>query len=173
MTKTEISNMFDLPVSTLNDWEKKSSRKNKLYHFLRTLDKESIEKQNRQKREHRIFHILNKNIPKEEQYTFDEIREAFLKDDYSKATMRERIVYAKFFKECDVDDLKSFEETFHASKRQIKKIYQQIPERSLRGVAQVWDRRFRLKHLLGNWGQTEQHTLPPALQKVLSRRHNV
>ena len=164
-----ISDIFDLPVTTLNDWEKKNSRKNRLYTFLMAMDEETITQQFAKKQSHRIFHILNRNIAKEEHYAFDEIRQAFLKDDYSNATKREQTIYAKFFKECDVEDLESFVKLFNVSKRAIKKIYRQIPERSFSGVSKTWDKRFRLKHI-NNVEKREDEKVPLALQNILKKR---
>ncbi len=172
MTKRTICELFDLPLTTLNEWEKEKSRKHSLYTFLRSLDEKNVRKQLVKVETHRIFHILNRNISKDQQYTHDEIKQAFSKTDYASTTPREQIIYAKFFKECDIDDLESFSALFNVSKRNIKKLYEQIPERSLKGVAKAWDRRFRLKHLsVENHKQTR--TIPPALQKVIDRRKNV
>ncbi len=169
MTKAIISDIFDLPVTTLNDWEKKSSRKNRLYRFLMAVDEKTVNSELHRKKSHRIFHILNRNIAKKEHYTFEEIREAFLENDYTKATKREQTIYAKFFKECDVEDLETFVEIFNVSKRAVKKIYIQIPERSFVGVSKTWDKRFRLKHI-NNVAKIEDDKIPLALQDILKKR---
>jgi len=145
MTKKEISKIFDLPISTLNDWDKEESRKNKLFQFLKNIKLEDTQKNLKKKRTHRIFHILNRNIDKDKKFTYDEVRNAFIQTNYDDASQREKIVYSKFFKECDVSDLEDFEEVFHVSKRDIKTIYKQIPERMLKGVSEIWDKRFRLQ----------------------------
>ena len=168
MTKSMISKHFDLPLTTLHDWEKESSRKHNLYQFLMAIDEVTLTRVLHQEKSHRIFHILNKNIAQNEHYSFDEIRQAFLKDDYNSATKREQVIYAKFFKECDVEDLESFVELFQVSKRAVKKIYTQIPERSFTGVSKVWDRRFRLKHI--NNIEKVDKELPLALQQILKKR---
>ena len=41
MTKKEISKLFDLPLSTLNDWNKQSNRKHKL-SFIIVFNKNKI-----------------------------------------------------------------------------------------------------------------------------------
>ena len=46
-----------------------------------------------------------------------------------------------------MDDLEDLEKNFHISKRDVKTIYKQIPERSFKWVSEVWDKRFRLKAL--------------------------
>jgi len=79
------------------------------------------------------------------EFTYEDIQIAFLKDNYSNATPKEKIIYSKFFKECDVDDLESLIKNFELSKQTIKKLYTTLPERQLTGVAKIWDKRFRLK----------------------------
>ena len=145
MTKNEITEVFEIPLTTLYDWEKEGHSKNKLYTLLSHLNKEVAHSTvHKQEETHRIFHILNKNIAKEYRYTKEEIKQAFSKNDYSLATQREKIIYSRFFKECDAEDLISLEKTFKVSKRDIKLLYKDIPERAFSGVAKVWDKRFRI-----------------------------
>lgn len=166
MTKKEISKIFDLPISTLNDWDKEESRKNKLFQFLQNIKLEDTQKNLKKKKTHIIFHILNRNIENDKKFTYDEVRNAFIQTDYDEATQREKIIYSKFFKECDVSDLEDFEKVFHVSKRDIKTIYKQIPERMLKGVSEIWDKRFRLQSVVADI-PLKTITIPSALQKVL------
>lgn len=169
MTKKEISEIFDLPISTLNDWDKENSRKYKLFQFLYNLETEDIQKKLKKRKTHRIFHILNRNIDNNEKFTYDEVRNAFIQTNYDEATQREKIIYSKFFKECDVSDLEDFEKVFHVSKRDIKTIYKQIPERMFKGVAEIWDKRFRLQSIVADI-PLRTNNIPLALQKILERR---
>ena len=169
MTKIEINNIFDIPIPTLNEWQKPNSRKHKLYSFLIKSDKQYINSVSNNHLNHRIFHILNRNIDKIEQYSYNEIQSAFLKDDYNCATQREQLIYSKFFKECESEDLESLSNCFEVSKRNIKKIYSSSPERKLKGIAKVWDKRFRLKHYDTTISLRTQST-PSALQLILNRR---
>jgi len=169
MTKKEISKLFDLPLSTLNDWDKETNRKHKLFQFLNSIEFEDVDKLSKPKRSHRLFHILNKNIDKSNHFTYDEIKNAFSHTDYKEATQREKIIYSKFFKECDVDDLEDLEKVFHISKRDVKRIYKQIPERSFKGVSNIWDRRFRLKSVNTEVLQPSKN-IPSALQAILQSR---
>lgn len=169
MTKKEIGKLFDLPLSTLNDWDKETNRKHKLFQFLRSIKFEDLDKFSKTKKSHRLFHILNRNIDENKYFTYDEIKGAFTHTNYQEATQRDKIIYSKFFKECDVDDLEDLEKVFHVSKRDIKAIYKQIPERSFKGVSEVWDKRFRLKSV-----PTEvlraSNNIPSALQAILQSR---
>jgi len=169
MTKKEIGKLFDLPLSTLNDWDKETNRKHKLFLFLRSIEFEDLDKFSKTKKNHRLFHILNRNIYENNHFTYDEIKNAFSHIDYQEATQREKIIYSKFFKECDADDLEDLEKVFHVSKRDVKSIYKQIPERSLKGVSEVWDKRFRLKPLYTEISQP-LNNIPPALEGILARR---
>jgi len=169
MTKQEISKFFDLPLSTLNDWDKETNRKYKLFQFLSTIEIEDVNKFSQIKKTHRLLHMLNRNIDKNKYFTYDEIKNAFTHTNYQEATQREKIIYSKFFKECDVADLKDLEKVFHVSKRDIKAIYKQIPERLLKGVSEVWDKRFRLKSLDTEVLQPSNN-IPSALQAILQRR---
>ena len=169
MTKKEISKLFDLPLSTLNDWDKEINRKHKLFQFLSSIEFDDLDKFSKTKKSHRLFHILNRNIDENKYFTHDEIKEAFAHTNYKESTQREKIIYSKFFKECDVNDLEDLEKVFHISKRDVKSIYKQIPERSLKGVSEVWDKRFRLKSLNTEVLQVSNN-IPSALQEILQRR---
>lgn len=145
MTKNEITEVLGIPLTTLYDWEKENHSKNKLYTFLSHTNKKAVHSTiNKIEKTHRIFSILNKNIAKEYKYTRKEIKKAFSKKNYALASQREKIIYSRFFKECDEEDLISLEKTFQVSKRDIKHIYKDIPERAFPGVSKVWDKRFRM-----------------------------
>ncbi|MEA2017057.1 MAG: hypothetical protein U9N59_01305 [Campylobacterota bacterium] len=168
MTKKDINKLFDIPISTLNEWQKIDSRKNKLYTFLINLNKKDIDNISSPHKYHRLFHILNRNINKDLQYTYDEIKTAFSKVDYNCATQREQLIYSKFFKECESEDLNSLSTVFGVSKMNIKNIYLDAPERSLKGVAKIWDKRFRLKHIQRD--AISVNYTPSALQLILNKR---
>jgi len=169
MTKKEISNIFDLPLSTLNDWDKETNRKHKLFQFLSNIEFEDLDKFSKTKKSHRLFHILNRNIDENKYFTYDEIKGAFTHANYQEATQREKIIYSKFFKECDASDLEDLEKVFHISKRDVKSIYKQIPERSFKGVSEIWDKRFRLKSLHAEVLQVS-NSIPSALQSILQNK---
>lgn len=169
MTKTDIHNIFDIPITTLNEWQKPNSRKHKLYSFLIKTDKSDIDKIINSKQYHRLFHVLNRNIDPQYRYSYDEIQKAFLKDDYNHATGREQLIYAKFFKEFNSEDLEELCSVFEVSKRNIKKIYASSPLINLKGVAKVWGKRFRLKYNYSK-AETTQTVVPSALQLILNKR---
>lgn len=149
MTKSEASRILNIPLSTLNDWDNSTHSKNTLFRFIIASDLKDVENKLSTNKSHRLFHILNRNST-QENYTYHDIQTAFSKNDYANATQKEKIIYAKFFKECDVDDLDSLIVTFGLSKQTIKKLYSTLPERQLSGVAKIWDKRFRLKSLASN-----------------------
>jgi len=169
MTKKEISKLFDLPLSTLNDWNKETNRKHKLFQFLSNIELDDLDKFSKTKKSHRLLNILNRNIDENKRFTYDEIKNAFTHTNYQESTQREKIIYSKFFKECDVDDLEDLEKVFHISKRDVKNIYKQIPERSFKGVSEIWDKRFRLKTLDTKILQPSNN-IPSALQAILQNR---
>lgn len=168
MTQIEISKYLDIPLTTLNDWKKEDNNRNKLYQLLINLDKNEVENKFNKKTNHRFFHILNRNINDETKFTFEDIKKAFSKNDYNDATIKEQSIYAKFFKELEVEELDDFVKTFNVSKRDIKQIYISSPFRNLAGVAKVWDKRFRLKHLPTN--VESRQILPSALQNILNKK---
>ena len=43
MTQIQISKYLDIPLTTLNDWKKENSNRNKLYQLLINLDKNEVE----------------------------------------------------------------------------------------------------------------------------------
>jgi len=169
MRKHEINKILGIAMPTLNEWEKYGNKRNKLYKLLIYLDSNEVKKIIENKSYHRIFHILNRNIDEQHKYSFQEIRNAFLKDNYDDATQRERLIYSSFFKECDVDDLSDLIRVFNLSIRTIKKLYTNLPERKLNGVAKVWDRRFRLKKVTRTKIK-EKDKIPFALQSILNKK---
>jgi len=170
MTKQEIATTFNLPLSTLNDWDKEDSRKYKLFQFLSNVDLADVDKLSKAKNTHRLFHILNRNIDQDKYFSYEEIKNAFSHSSIDNATQREKVIYSKFFKECDASDLESLEKVFHVSKRDIKSIYKQIPERSFKGVSEVWDKRFRLKPVKVE-KLLPSNNIPLSLQEILQRRN--
>lgn len=147
MTQSEISTYLNIPFATLNDWKKENSNRHKLYELLANLDKDIVSQIFNKPKEHRIFHVLNRNVISEEKFTFHDIKNAFTKNNYHEGTIKEQTIYSKFFKEIDIDELDDFIKTFNVSKRDIKNIYISSPFRTLGGVSKKWDNRFRLKSL--------------------------
>ncbi len=145
MTNIEISKYLDIPLTTLNDWKKINSNRNKLYELLINLDKEEVLNKLDKKTNHRFFHILNRNVSEDYKFTFEDVKNAFDKKDYCQASEKEQSIYSKFFKELEPEQLEEFVKNFGVSKRNIKSIYVSSPFRVLDGVARVWDRRFRIK----------------------------
>ena len=144
MTKHEISNIFDIPLTTLYDWEKENHPRHTLYRYLSNTSKSVATKILNKRSAHRILHILNRNITDDYKYTIEEVKKAFSHNAYKLATQREKLIYSKFFKECDEEDLNDLVENLNVSKRDIERIYRDIPERAFSGASKVWDRRFRL-----------------------------
>ncbi|NQY23624.1 MAG: hypothetical protein HRT41_06295 [Campylobacteraceae bacterium] len=168
MTQVEISKYLEIPLTTLNDWKKEDSNRNKLYQLLIHLDKKELQNISEKKVTHRFFHILNRNIDEHFKFTYSDIKKAFNKSKYDDASIKEQSIYSKFFKELSPDELEEFISTFDISKRDVKNIYITSPFRSLTGVAKSWDKRFRLKHLPLN-GDNE-NIVPLALQNILKRK---
>lgn len=79
MTQIQISKYLDIPLTTLNDWKKENSNRNKLYQLLINLDKNEVESKLNKKANHRFFHILNRNINDETEFKFEDIKKHFLK----------------------------------------------------------------------------------------------
>lgn len=169
MTQAQISKYLDIPFSTLNDWKREDSNRNKLYQLLINLDEKEVKNKLSKKTNHRFFHILNRNIDNNSKFTEDDIKKAFDKKDYQEATLREQSIYSKFFKELEPNELDEFTKTFNLSKRNIKSIYISSPFRHLKGVAKTWDRRFRLKHIDSNIDNKKP--IPSALQNILKRKN--
>ena len=112
MTKKEISKIFDIPFSTVSDWQKENSSRHKLYEFLHAISKKEYQSIRSQQKNHRLLHILNRNIDKKNTYKVKDIKAAFSKTDFKDASVSQQVIYSKFFKECDSDDLKSLVELF-------------------------------------------------------------
>lgn len=86
------------------------------------------------------MYILNRNILPQYKYSKEEIREAFLKKEFKEANMRERIIYSKFLKECDEEDLETLLSFLSISIENIRSFYKDIPERAFAGVSNRWDK---------------------------------
>lgn len=170
MTKKEISKLFNIPLSTVNDWQKEDSNRHKLYEFLRAVPKKEYQSIKSQQKNHRLLHILNRNIDKQSAYLVKDIKRAFSQDDFNDASDSQQVIYSKFFKECDADDLKSLLTLFDLSIRDIKKIYITSPLRKLKGVREVWDKRFRIKSDDFSASSFNVSDIPAALAHVLQKR---
>ena len=169
MTQAQISKYLNIPFTTLNDWKKEDSNRNKLYQLLINLDEKEVQSKLSKKTNHRFFHILNRNIDKTSKFTENDIREAFNRKDYHESTLKEQSIYSKFFKELEPNELDEFIKTFNVSKRNIKSLYISSPFRTLKGVAKTWDRRFRLKHIDSNI--ENKKSIPSVLQNILNRKN--
>ena len=168
MTQKEITNYLNIPLTTLNDWKKTDSARNKLYELLINLDSSIALTILNKKVNHEIFSILNRNIADDSNFTFDEIKTAFSKSD---STVRERLIYAKFFKELDPSELDDFASTFSISKRNIKNIYLTSPFRFLSGVSKLYDKRFRVCHTNNNLQTSKsKQNIPAALKQLLANK---
>lgn len=168
MTQSQISKYLDIPFTTLNDWKKEDSNRNKLYQLLISLDENEINNKLNKKINHRFFHILNRNITNNYKFTTKDIQNAFNKKDYTDATIKEQSIYSKFFKELESSELDEFIKTFNVSKRNIKSIYISSPFRKLKGLAKIWDKRFRVKHI--EMDIDNKKTNPSVLQHILNRK---
>ena len=169
MIKQEINKLLEIPISTLNDWQDESSSKHTLYQFLRATNANDVSNLLKKQYRHRIFHILNRNIDKKYAYTLEDVKSAFNCTNYDDATSKEQVVYSKFFKECDLEDLDSLITQLNVSIRNIKKIYLSSPLRKIKGVAEVWDKRFRVKSLVDT-NIVIKTTIPSALENILVKR---
>ena len=168
MTQIEISKYLDIPFATLNDWKQENSNRNKLYELLSNLEIDFVEKILNKKENHRFFHILNRNI-ENDKFTFEDIKKAFLKQNYHDGNIKEQTIYSKFFKEIEIDELEDFISTFTLSKRNIKNIYITSPFRTIDGIAKKWDKRFRLKRFDSNTNNLKK-SIPSALQNILNKK---
>ena len=65
-------------MTTLNDWKKGNSNRNKLYQLLISLDEGDVIPKLNKKTNHRFFYILNKNVDDNSMSSFDEIRKALV-----------------------------------------------------------------------------------------------
>ena len=169
MTNKEISKIFEIPLSTINDWQKEDSNRHKLYQFLHATNIKDVRDIKSQQKNHRLFHILNRNIEQACNYSVQEVKKAFSYKDYNKASLREQVIYSKFFKECDEEDLASLQTLLNISIRDVKQIYISSPLRNFKGVREVWDRRFRIK--LSKIEETPvNNVIPSALSIILKKR---
>lgn len=107
---------------------------------LSRLNKLLINKINKKYENHRFFHILNRNIEESERYLKEEIEIAFRKSEYDEATIREKVIYSKFFRELEIDEVAEFCETFKVQECNIRAIYESSPLKLLRGVSEIWDK---------------------------------
>jgi len=169
MTNKEISKIFEIPLSTINDWQKVDSNRYKLYQFLHATNVKDVQDITSQQKNHRLFHILNRNIEQVSNYSVQEVKTAFSYKHYNEATLREQLIYSKFFKECDEEDLATLQTLLNISIRDVKQIYLSSPLRKLKGVSEIWDKRFRIK--VSNTEETPvNNVIPSALSLILKKR---
>lgn len=168
MTQLEINNYLDIPFTTLSDWKKENSNRSKLYELLLNLDTNLVHNILDKKNNHRFFHILNRNT-NNDNFEYSDIKKAFNNKDYHLASIKEQVIYSKFFKEIDVEELDDFTKTFNVSKRDIKAIYISSPFRNIEGIAKKWNKRFRLPALKINTNSSNK--MPTALQNILNKKN--
>jgi len=159
MTKKQISEIFNIPMSTLSEWSKPTHNKHKLYIHL--INSSSDQIKTTLEKKHRLLHILNRNTTGEK-YTLDEIKKAFDVEDYTSTSQRQKSIYRKFFKECDSLDLDELSHEHGISIRKVKNIYINSPERTFSGVSRIWNKRFRIKN-------EPQHKIEIPFPSLLSR----
>ncbi|MDF1879032.1 hypothetical protein JHD46_05185 [Sulfurimonas sp. SAG-AH-194-C20] len=169
MTNKEISKLFEIPLSTINDWQKQDSNRYKLYQFLHASNMKDATDITTQQKNHRLLHILNRNIDKKNAYSIKEIENAFSRCEYASGSQREQVIYSKFFKECDTEDLSSLQSLLNISVRNVKQIYLSSPLRKLRGVRNIWDKRFRVNFDDGSFTPSN-NSIPTALVHILNKR---
>jgi len=139
MTNKQISEIYEIPLSTVHEWSKPTHNKHKVYLHLQNSSPYIPHKN------HRLLHILNRNILNTQKYTIEEIETTLNSKTSNFANQRQKIIVSKFFKECDVEDLEKLIKEHGVSIKRVKKIYEESPERKLLGVQKVWNKRFRLK----------------------------
>ena len=169
MTNKEISKIFEISLSTINDWQKEDSNRYKLYQFLHATNVKDVRAIRSQQKDHRLFHILNRNIEQASIYSVKEVKKAFSHKNYNNASLREQVIYSKFFKECDVEDLATLLALLNISIRDVKQIYTSSPLRKFKGVREIWDRRFRIK-LEKTQDTAMNNVIPSALSLILKKR---
>ncbi len=142
MTNQQISEKFNIPTSTVAEWSNPNHNKHTIYLYLLNSSEKQVDQTINKK--HRLLPILNRNIADKE-YTLYEIKEAFTCKDTRNATWRQKAIWSKFFKECDVEDLEDLIQHHGVSTKRVKRIYLELPERAFSGVNNVWDKRFHIK----------------------------
>lgn len=74
--------------------------------------------------ENRLVKIFNRNIPVENLYSEQEIKNAFQKESYSSGTEKEQQLYIRFFKDCNnEDDVNELIKLCNTSITKLKKLY--------------------------------------------------
>lgn len=95
--------------------------------------------------EDKFLEIFNRNIPIDEQYSIDEIKNAFLKESYSSGSKKEQQLYIIFFMECtNNEDIKELIKLCKTSSTKIKKLYQSFENEKKIEFGDFWFTRFRL-----------------------------
>lgn len=123
------------------------------------------------KKHHRIFHILNRNVTGEHKRTFDDIKKAFSLKDLNNIKIEDSLIHSKFFKECETNDLPTLIETFDLDINIIKEIYANSTLRIFQGIADIWDPIFNLPRLKYEKREPSKE-MPKVLQDVFKKKEN-
>lgn len=100
--------------------------------------------------EDKFLEIFNRNIPMDEQYSIDEIKNAFLKESYSSGNNKEQLLYIRFFKEfTNKKDMDEFIKFCKTSSTKIKRLYLSFEEIKKLEFGTFWSTRFRLPKIIG------------------------
>lgn len=92
----------------------------------------------------RLPHILNRNIAKINRISKKEINSAFTRRDYAFLRQTERVVFSKFIKEVEIEDIDAILEAYNFKKEDIKRIYETSPYRNSL-LSSEWDKYFELE----------------------------
>jgi len=92
----------------------------------------------------RLPHILNRNIVNK--ISTDEINLTFSRKEYSHLRNIERVVFSKFIKEVEIEDIDSILESYDFTKEDIKRLYETSPYRNSL-LSKEWDKYFELQSI--------------------------
>jgi len=97
----------------------------------------------------KILKIFNRNIPLNEEYTINEIKEIFkLLKTYESCTNREKDIYNRFFTEFANDnDIKLLCTIDNVTTTKLKKLYLSYSDEKKIEFSEFWFKRFRLKKI--------------------------
>ncbi|MCT7507004.1 hypothetical protein [Aliarcobacter cryaerophilus] len=93
----------------------------------------------------KFIEIFNRNIPLDEEYSIEEIKEAFLKVDNISANEREKELYFRFFTECAKEEcVKDLIEFSGTTSTKLKKLYKSFKYEKKLEFGRFWEKRFRI-----------------------------
>lgn len=124
------------------------------------------------KLENRFMKIFNENTTIVNQYTVDEIHNAFKRASYNSDITRVKQIYNIFFKNFTPKDENEFLKKFKIQKSSLRKVYLSSPYKKIESIAKPWDDKLRIKIINRSYKELELIKQSQKKQQLINRNND-